>query len=134
MALIDDILSLPPEILAQQDTAIIAAALPPAVQLVPTEIGNGTVLATLGLALGNALLDVLYTVPDFRYVKPLLEQGRLRIDQPAPRMAIDGLVGVVPGFTAPHAAQIKALAEVTMPVDEMAVRRVCWSDDGVWQL
>ena len=67
-------------------------------RLVPTEIGNGTVLETLGLAVGNALLDVLYNAPDFRYVKPLLEQGRLRIDAPPARAALDGIAAA---FTFP---------------------------------
>lgn len=130
--LIDDIRALPQEVLDTRDTAQIAAALPPVRRLVHTEIGNGTVLAELGLTIGNALLDVLYTVPDFRYVKPLLEQGRLRIDQPAARGALDALVGIAPGFTAAHAARIKGLAEVSEPVSEMAVRMACWSDDGEW--
>ncbi len=44
---------------------------------VTTEIGNGLILSTVGLEVGNALLDVLNGAPDFRYIKPLLEQGRL---------------------------------------------------------
>ena len=108
MALIDDIRALPADLLATRDTAQIAAALPPVSRLVPTEIGNGTVLETLGLAVGNALLDVLYNAPDFRYVKPLLEQGRLRIDAPSARAALDGIAaaGIAAGF---GAAQAEAL-------------------------
>ena len=30
-------------------------------------------------------------------------------------------------------ATLKALAEQPDPIDEMDVRRACWSDDGVWQ-
>ena len=135
MALIDDIRALPADLLATRDTAQIAAALPPVSRLVPTEIGNGTVLETLGLAVGNALLDVLYNAPDFRYVKPLLEQGRLRIDAPPARAALDGIAaaGIAAGFGAAQAEALKALAEQPDPVDEMDVRRACWSDEGVWQ-
>lgn len=43
------------------------------------EIGNGTVLEALGLAAGNAFLDVINNDTNFRHVKPLLEQGRLLI-------------------------------------------------------
>jgi hypothetical protein len=49
---------------------------------VPTEVGTGTILEVLGLDAGNALLDVIYNDPKFRYVKPLVEQGRLRLDLP----------------------------------------------------
>lgn len=107
MALIDDIRALPADLLATRDTAQIAAALPPVSRLVPTEIGNGTVLETLGLAVGNALLDVLYNAPDFRYVKPLLEQGRLRIDAPSARAALDGIAaaGIAAGFGAAQAGR-----------------------------
>jgi hypothetical protein len=48
----------------------------------PTEVGTGTILEVLGLNVGNALLDVIYNDPRFRYVKPLVEQGRLRLDLP----------------------------------------------------
>jgi len=134
MTLIDDIRALPADLLATRDTAQIAAALPPVSRLVPTEIGNGTVLETLGLAVGNALLDVLYNAPDFRYVKPLLEQGRLRIDAPSARAALDGIAaaGIAAGFGAAQAEAIKALADAVTPADEMTVRRVCWSDTGEW--
>ncbi|MBK6403270.1 MAG: hypothetical protein IPN12_00010 [Rhodocyclaceae bacterium] len=134
MALIDDIRALPADLLATRDTAQIAAALPPVSRLVPTEIGNGTVLETLGLAVGNALLDVLYNAPDFRYVKPLLEQGRLRIDAPPARAALDGIAaaGIAAGFGAAQAEALKALADAVTPADEMTVRRVCWSDTGEW--
>ena len=132
--LLDDLRVLPAELLATRDPTQIAAALPPVVRMVPTEIGNGTVLETLGLAVGNALLDVLYNAPDFRYVKPLLEQGRLRIDAPSARAALDGIAaaGIAAGFGAAQAEAIKALADAVTPADEMTVRRVCWSDTGEW--
>lgn len=59
---------------------------------VPTECGNGTILEVLGLTTGNALLDVLTTAPDFRHVKPLVEQGRLRLDAPLTAAALGSLV------------------------------------------
>ncbi len=67
------------------------------VKFVPIEIGNGTILEKLGITTGNALLDVINTSPDFRYVKPLVEQGRLRLDSPLVRGTLASLVvaGVV---------------------------------------
>lgn len=135
MITIADVRALPAEITNQQDTQTIADALSAGrVRLVPTEIGNGLVLETVGLDVGNALLDVIYNAPDFRYVKPLLEQGRLDIGSPLARAALDSLVGVVAGFEQAHADAIKALAEASDQVSEMEVRRLCWSDEGVWQV
>jgi hypothetical protein len=56
------------------------------------EIGNGTVLETIGLEAGNALLDAIYNGPDFRHVRPLLEQGRLKASSPLIAGALAGLV------------------------------------------
>ena len=78
-------------------------------RLVKTEIGNGLILSTLGLTAGNALLDVIHTQADFRYVKPLVEQGRLDISDALVRATLDSLVGTV--LTAEQAAALKAIAE-----------------------
>lgn len=56
------------------------------------EIGNGTILEVLGLTSGNALLDVVNTVPDFRYVKPLVEQGRLTVGSALVQATVQSLV------------------------------------------
>jgi hypothetical protein len=80
-------------------------------KLVATEIGNGTILEAIGLASGNALLDVLYTQPDFRHVKPLLEQGRLRLDSALVQLSIDGLA-TMNVITEAEADKLKALAVV----------------------
>ena len=122
-----------PELLAQRDTQAIAEAVSLGrVKRVPTEIGNGTILQTIGLTTGNALLDVLNQAAEFRHVKPLLEQGRLRVDSDLVRSTLDSLVPAV--LTAVQAQALKALAEQPDPVDEYAVRCIAWSDDGVWQL
>ena len=56
MDLLDEIRALPAELLAGRDTAAIAGALSEGrTQLVPKEIGNGTIIETIGLAAGNAL-------------------------------------------------------------------------------
>ncbi len=78
-------------------------------KLVHTEIGYGLILETLGITAGNGLLDVLTTNPDFRYVKPLLEQGRLRVDSALVRATIDSLVPAL--LTLEQASALKALGE-----------------------
>lgn len=113
MALIDDILA---SGLPLDDHGAIAAALSIGrTKTVPTEIGNGLILETLGLEAGNALLDVITATPDFRHVKPLLEQGRLRIDSPLVQAALDQLAqaGVI---TQAEANALKALAVQPDPV------------------
>lgn len=99
-------------------------------KLVPTEIGNGLVLSTVGLTVGSALLDIINTAPDFRYVRPLLEQGRLDISSPLARDALDSLVGVS-GFEQSHADALKNLAvrecsraeELGITVNDFEVRQ-----------
>lgn len=106
-------------------TQALAAALSAGrVKLVATEIGNGLILSTIGLAAGNALLDVLNTVAEFRYVRPLLDQGRLDVSTPLVRAALDGLT------TPEAAAALRALAERPDPVSELAVRQAIYNDDG----
>ena len=97
MALIDDILALPAELRATQDTQAIADALPPVVTIRAREIGKGKV-ANGWLDVGDALT-------------------RAMIDQVC---------------TPENGAALKALAEISTPIDEMTVRRVCWSADGEW--
>ena len=79
-----------------------------------TEIGIGLILQTIGVASGNALLDAIKATPDFRYVWPLLEQGRLRLDSPVTLGALDQLVGggVI---TQAESDALKALAQKEVP-------------------
>lgn len=94
-------MSLIAEIQAKCDPALIASrdfdAIAAAVNIGRTkpshrEIGNGTVLEVLGLSAGNALLDVINTAPDFRHVKPLVEQGRLIVSSPLVQATVQSLV------------------------------------------
>lgn len=94
-----------------------------------TEIGVGLILATIGLASGNALLDALYATPDFRYVKPLLEQGRLQVSSPLVAAALAGMVQAEV-ITQPEADALAALGQEPDPVSEIDVRRAIWSDNG----
>ena len=126
MALIDDILALPAELRATQDTQAIADALPPVVTIRAREIGKGKVLGTIGLEAGNKLLDTIDNVADFRHVKQLVANGWLDVGDALTRAMIDQVC------TPEDGAALKALAEISTPIDEMAVRRVCWSDNGEW--
>jgi hypothetical protein len=58
------------------------------------EVGNGTILEVLGFAVGNALLDLIYNEPSYRYVKPLLEQGRLIVSSNLVMGTLTQLIGV----------------------------------------
>jgi hypothetical protein len=108
--------------LQNRDDGAIAAALSVGrTKIVPTEIGKGRILATLGLATGNALLDVIDTAPDFRHVKQLVENGWLDIGSDLSRASLDALVPAV--LTQVEADTLKALAEVPDPVTPQDVAK-----------
>jgi hypothetical protein len=130
MNLLTEIQALDPVLVASRDTQAIADALSVGRTKPSTrEIGNGTILEVLGLAAGNALLDAINNAPDFRHVKPLVEQGRLIIGGPLVAVALMGMVagGVI---TQADADKLLAIASVPDPVSEFDVRRAVWSDAG----
>lgn len=92
------------------------------------EIGNGLIIAEIGLEAGNALLDALNDTAQFRYVKPLLEQGRLDVSSPLVVAALGAMVPAV--LTAAQADALIALGREADPVRELDVRRAIWNDDG----
>ena len=112
------------------DTVALAAALSVGrTRYVETNIGVGTIIEVLGLAAANPVLDALYAAPDYRHVKPLLDQGRLRLDVVAQAGMLQPLVtgGLL------TQAQLDALiarAKEPAPVDEYAVRVAIYNDDG----
>jgi len=124
---LSDIQALAPEILAQQDTQLIADTLSVGrIKLVKTEIGKLTVLGTIGMTAGNALLDTIDSVENFRHIRYPLANGWLDISDPTARALLDSIC------SAEDAALLKALAEQADPVDEYTVRKLCWADDGSW--
>lgn len=131
MALLNEITTrLTPELRATRDTQAMADALSVGRTKPSTrEIGNGTILEVLGMAAGNALLDAINTAPDFRHVKPLVEQGRLIIGGPLVAAALAGMVGggVI---TQADSDKLLAIAVQPDPVSEIDVRRAVWSDAG----
>lgn len=109
--------------LASRDYDAIAAALSVGRKRANTlEIGNGTILATIGITAGNALLDVIATAPDFRHVKPLVEQGRLLIGSPLVQATVKSLVGTV--LTQQQADALCALGFTADPVSPAEVARI----------
>jgi len=103
-------------------------------RLVPTEVGNGTVLEVLGFDVGNALLDLLAAQPAYRHVRPLLDQGRLRLDSAIVLGAMQQLVGqqIAEGvtFTQAHHDALRARASAPAAVPEWDVRCALLADDG----
>ena len=120
-----------PELIASRDAEAIAAAVSVGRTMPSTrEIGNGTILETIGLGYGNAMLDVIYTEPNFRHVKPLLEQGRLIVGSP---LVVQTIQSMVPALMPQAVADLLlALTVVPAPVTEFDVRRACWSDAEEW--
>jgi hypothetical protein len=87
---------------------------------VPVDVGNGTLLDVLGLTVGNALIDLIHNTASYRYVVPLLDQGRLRLDSPLVQGTLAQLSGqqIAAGVTldAVHVAALNALCVVDDPV------------------
>ena len=94
-------------------------------KLASYEAGKGDVLNVLGLTVGNALLDVIDSAPEFRHAKHLLADGRLRLDMPLTMGTLASLVGqqIAAGITfeQAHADAILALARVPDPINHEAV-------------
>jgi hypothetical protein len=94
-----------------------------------TEIGNGTILETIGIASGNRLLDVINADPNMRYVRPLLEQGRLKVGSPVAQLAIRGFAsaGVI---TSDEADKLCALGLEPDPLSVGDVGDAFFNPDG----
>jgi hypothetical protein len=106
-----------------QATALIAEKLSVGrTKLVSTPIGIGSVLQAVGMTGGNALLDVIFNDPHFRYVKPMLENSVLDVSLPLVRSSIDELSQAgISGFGQPEADALKKLAEVPDVVTQQEV-------------
>ncbi len=136
MSLYDDIQALPIELRQSQDTQAIADALSAGrTRYRKTEAGFGTILSTIGPVDGAALLDTLAAIKTSNrplyWAWYLLERGVFDFGTAATQAQMDALVsaGVL---SADNAARLKALGVEPDPVDEMDVRRLCWSSDGGW--
>lgn len=113
MTLLAEILALPNAaalIAARDDAAIAAAVSTGRVRPSGREIGKGTILETIGLAAGNAFLDVIDNVADFRHVKGLVAEGRLIVSSP---LVIDTIRSFVPAALTQEAANALLALAVT---------------------
>lgn len=99
---------------ARNDAAIADVLSAGRTRLAPTEIGVGTILEVLGLAAGNSMLDVIAGEPQFRHVKPLLDQGRLRLDSTLVQATLQALVPAV--LSESQAQALASRARVPDPV------------------
>ena len=127
MSLLDEItLKCSAELIASRDHQAIADAVnmgrtkPSA-----AEIGNGTILEKLGLTLGTQVLDVINSTPAYKYVVPLLEQGRLLIGSTVAQAAVQAFVPAL--LTQEQADSLKALG---IADDHVSAARVANALDG----
>lgn len=111
------------------DAQAIAAALSAGrTRYAETNIGVGTIIEVLGLPTANPVLDAIYASPDYRHVKPLLDQGRLRLDSEFVRGALQAMVPAL--LTQAQMDALVARAAVADPVSEYEVRCAIYADDG----
>lgn len=78
------------------------------------EIGNGGIITALGLQLGNNFIDLLNSAPEFRHIRNLLLDGRLRLDSVVTQTVLASLIGTNIGgvtFTQQHVDALNAPAK-----------------------
>ena len=127
--LYDDIQLLDPELLASRDYQAIADALSVGrTKSQPTAIGKGTIIGVLGMAVGNAFLDVIDNVPDYRHIKDVIRAGVFDVSLEASKFGIDAMVPAV--ITQEQADALKALGAVPDPVTAAQVEVAMKNDDG----
>lgn len=111
MNLFEEIQAKCPELIASKDYAgIVAAVNVNRTRSSGKEIGKGTILETIGLTAGNAFLDVIDTVNDFRHVKGLIAEGRLIVSSPLVMGTIQSFVPAI--LTQEEADALLTLAKV----------------------
>lgn len=57
-----------------------------------TSLGEGTILEVLGITAGNAFLDVIDTVPDYRHVKKIVARGDFDMSTSVSQAGVQALV------------------------------------------
>lgn len=119
-----------PELIASRDCHAIAAAVSEG-RKKPNrrEIGYGSILETVGFEAGNAISDELTNNQVYRYVKPLLEQGRMLIGSAMVWAALDGMVSKQI-ITASEADKLKALGLEDDLISPLEVAQVLYNADG----
>lgn len=136
MALLDEIRALPTGLLATKNTQTIADALSVGrVKHVSKKIGVGTILAAFA-GKGGAFLDTLAVIGQtnrdlYWILESNIKRGDFDIGDTASRDGLQQLGLQLPTF-AVGINSLLAMSEVPDPIDEMTVRKACWSDDGAW--
>jgi hypothetical protein len=93
------------------------------------EIGNGTIITALqDLTTANAVLDVLHTDARFKYVVPLLDQGRLIISDPLVIATLQSFVPTI--ITQDQCNALTALGVIPDPVSVTDVAFALYNPDG----
>lgn len=93
------------------------------------EIGNGSIIETIGLTAGNQLLDVLNSDAQFKYVKPLLDQGRLIVSSQTVKDALTALV-TAGALTQANADKLLALGQSPSHVSAYDISVAVYNPDG----
>lgn len=115
MTLLEEIESKCPQLIAGQNCHHIADAVNVGrTKAIKFEIGNGTILETLGLTVGTAVLDAIHAAPQYKYVLPMLDQGRLDIGSDIAQAAVQGMVPAL--LTQEQADSLKNLGISPDPV------------------
>jgi len=123
MTLYAEIQSLSPALVASKDYQAIADALSVGrVKAIPTAIGKGTIIGVLGMTVGNAFLDVIDNVPDYRHIKDVIRAGVFDVSLEASKFGIDAMVPAV--IAQEQADSLKALGTVPDTVTAAQVASV----------
>jgi len=93
------------------------------------EVGYGTIIETIGVAAGNQLIDFIQAQPDMRHVRPLLEQGRLRIGSQLVQQSLQSFVGAG-AVTQANADALCALGLQSDPLTAQQVGEALFHPDG----
>lgn len=91
-------------------------------------IGNGTILAILGITEGNKLLDELNSNAMYRYVKPLIEQGRLILSSDLVQQSLQSMVPNI--ISQAGADKLTAAGLEPTPVSASEVHSALYNSDG----
>lgn len=94
------------------------------------EIGYGTIIETLGLEDGNKLIEFINTNDQLKYVKPLLEQGRLRIGSPVVQVAIQSFAQNPMLLTQVNADKLCDLGKSAFPYTSVEVAAALFPEEG----
>jgi len=132
---LEEIRTLPADILNYQDTQLIADTLSIGrKKIVEHFVGIGSILAVMAPN-GGAFLDTLEAMAphnsNVKWALKLIEAGGMDVGMQATRVQLSAFAESVPEL-ADGINALLALAEVPDPVSEFEVRWACWSPEGGW--